>query len=145
MTPEHSTDVILRAAQNSDFAFALHVTDSCMRTYAEQTWGAWDGKSDFDPEFDELILLGEAKIGILGVERLRDHWKVDKFYVLPAFQNRGIGSFLLECLKCDAKIAQVDLRLSVLEVNPAYRFYQRHGFVLTETVAPRHHMEWRSQ
>jgi hypothetical protein len=35
------------------------------------------------------------------------------------------------------------VRLTVLEVNPARRFYERHGFVLTHTIPPRHHMEWR--
>jgi hypothetical protein len=33
----------------------------------------------------------------------------------------------------------------VLEVNPARRFYERHGFVLTNTISPRHHMEWRAR
>ena len=45
----------------------------------------------------------------------------------------------------EAKSAQVALRLTVLEVNPARRFYERHGFVLTHTISPRHHMEWRGR
>jgi len=68
---------------------------------------------------------------------------VDKLYLLPAYQNQGLGGFLVERLKDDAKLARVALRLTVLEVNPARRFYERHGFVLTHRIAPRHHMEWR--
>jgi ribosomal protein S18 acetylase RimI-like enzyme len=63
--------------------------------------------------------------------------------VLPAFQRRGIGGSLLRRLIEDAQAAAVALRLTVLEVNPARRFYERHGFVLTDTISPRHHMEWR--
>jgi GNAT superfamily N-acetyltransferase len=64
--------------------------------------------------------------------------------VLPSYQNQGIGSHLLRCVVDNAKSAQVPLRLTVLEVNPARRFYERHGFALTGTITPRHHMQWRA-
>jgi hypothetical protein len=35
------------------------------------------------------------------------------------------------------------VRLTVLELNPARRFYERHGFILTHTISPRHFLEWR--
>ncbi len=92
-----------------------------------------------------MIRLAGRNIGLIGVERHPDWWFLDKFYLLPAYQNRGIGSYLLERLIDDAKTAQVPLRLTVLEVNPARRFYERHGFVLTHTISPRHHMEWRGR
>jgi hypothetical protein len=34
-------------------------------------------------------------------------------------------------------LARAVLRLTALEVNPARRFYERHGFVLTHTISPR--------
>ena len=135
--------IILRAATSDDAAFALHVTEACMRVYAEQTWGAWDGRADFDPSFDKIIQLAGTDIGLMGVERHPDHWFLDKLYLLPVYQNRGLGSCLLKRLMKEASLAQVPLRLSVLEVNPARRLYERHGFILTHTIPPRHHMEWR--
>jgi GNAT superfamily N-acetyltransferase len=77
------------------------------------------------------------------VEQRSDHWFLDKLYLLPAYQNQGIGTCLLRRLIRDAKSAQAIFRLTVLEVNPARRFYERHGFVLTHTISSRHRMEWR--
>lgn len=37
-----------RAATQLDAAFALHVTEACMRSCAEQTWGTWNGLADLD-------------------------------------------------------------------------------------------------
>lgn len=135
-------DISLRPATAGDAAFALHVTEACMRAYAEQTWGTWNGHANLDLACDKIIQLAGRDIGLIGVDRRSDHWLVTKLYLLPANQNQGIGGFLVERLKDNAKLARVALRLTVLEVNPARRFYERHGFVLTHTIAPRHHMEW---
>jgi GNAT superfamily N-acetyltransferase len=94
---------------------------------------------------DKIIQLTGCDIGLIGVDCRPDFWFLDKLYLLPAFQRRGIGDYLLHRLIEDAKSAQVGLRLTVLEVNPARRFYERHGFVLTHTISPRHHMEWRGR
>jgi GNAT superfamily N-acetyltransferase len=136
-------NISLRAATKDDAAFALHVTEACMRRYAEQAWGSWNGRADLDLTFDQIIQLAGRDIGLIGINRRSDCWFLDKLYLLPAYQNQGLGSHLLQCLIEDAKSAQVVLRLTVLEANPARRLYERHGFVLTHTISPRHHMEWR--
>jgi GNAT superfamily N-acetyltransferase len=136
-------DISLRPATSRDEAFALRLTEACMRAYAEQTWGAWISRVDLDLARDKIIQLAGRDIGLIGVDRLFSYWFLDKLYLLPAYQNLGFGSLLLERLKDDARSARVPLRLTVLEVNPARRFYERHGFVLTHTISPRHHMEWR--
>lgn len=138
-------NISLRAAGSKDAAFALHVTEACMRTYAEQAWGSWNGKADLDLVFDRVIQLDRCDIGLLGVERRLECWFLHKLYVLPAYQKQGIGGHVLDCLIEEAKSAQAALLLTVLEVNPARHFYERHGFVLTHTVSPRHHMEWRGR
>jgi GNAT superfamily N-acetyltransferase len=135
-------NISLRAATSDDAAFALHVTEACMRVYAEQTWGTWDGRADLDPTFDKIIQLDGHDIGLIGVDRSSDVWFLDKLYLLPDYQRQGLGSLLLHRLIEDARTAQVVLQLTVLEVNPARRFYEQHGFVLTHTISPRHHMEW---
>ncbi|HEY1806396.1 MAG TPA: GNAT family N-acetyltransferase [Terracidiphilus sp.] len=138
-------NVSLRAATAEDAAFALHVTEACMRVYAEQAWGSWDRRGDLHLAFDQVIQLAGHDIGLIGVDRRSDGWFLDKLYLLPAYQNRGIGSYLLQRLIDDARAARVELRLTVLEVNPARRLYERHGFVLTHTISPRHHMKWHGR
>jgi GNAT superfamily N-acetyltransferase len=114
-----------------------------MRDYAEQTWGNWDGRANLQLGFDEVIQSSGRDIGLIGVEHGSDCWFLDKLYILPAYQNKGIGGYLLQRLIDEVTAAQVALRLTVLEVNPARRFYERHGFILTHTISPRHHLEWR--
>jgi GNAT superfamily N-acetyltransferase len=141
--PKAMHDISLRPATSGDAEFALHVTEACMRVYAEQAWGVWIGQADLDLAFDQIIQLAGTDIGLIGVERRSDHWFLDKLYLLPAYQNQGFGGRLLQRVMRDAKSAAAVVRLTVLEVDPARRFYERHGFFLTHTIPPRHHMEWR--
>jgi GNAT superfamily N-acetyltransferase len=110
------------------------------RHEASDTLRSWYGDCG-----DRVIQLARRDIGLMGVDRRLDFWFLDKTYVLPAYQRRGIGGYLLRRLIEDAKQAQIGLRLTVLQANPARRFYERHGFVLTHTISPRHYMEWRGQ
>jgi GNAT superfamily N-acetyltransferase len=51
--------------------------------------------------------------------------------VLPQFQNRGLGSFLLLQEIERARRIGLPLRLHTFRLNRALRFYERHGFVVT--------------
>ena len=62
-------DIKLRAARAAEAAFALALTDARMRVYAEQTWGIWDGRADFDVAHDQVIRRGGVEFGVFGVER----------------------------------------------------------------------------
>jgi GNAT superfamily N-acetyltransferase len=139
-------NITLRDATTDDAAFALHVTEACMRVYAEQTWGRWSGRADFDPAVDMIVERNGRGVGLMGlsIDSRQKSWVLEKLYLLPAYQRQGIGSFLLKNLIESAKSERAVVRLTVLEVNPARRFYERHGFILTHTISPRHHMEWRS-
>jgi hypothetical protein len=81
--------VSLRPATSDDAAFARQVAEACMRVYAEQIWGSWDGRADLDLAFDEVIQLAGRDIGLIGVDRRSDSWFLDKLYLLPAYQNRA--------------------------------------------------------
>ena len=64
--------------------------------------------------------------------RLCDDGELDDLYVLPAFQNLGIGSAIIR--KCIDESSQ-KLYLYVFTHNTrAVSFYERHGFVCRETV-----------
>jgi hypothetical protein len=86
-TEKAMNDISLRSATEDDAAFALHLREACMRVYAEQTWGSWDGRSDLDLAFDKIIQLADCDIGLIGVDRRSDYWFLDKLYLLPAYEN----------------------------------------------------------
>jgi GNAT superfamily N-acetyltransferase len=122
-------NISLRTPANDDADFALQVTESCMRAYAERTWGSWNGFADFDLATDRIVERDEHAIGLIGVDRHQEYWDLEKLYLLPDHQNEGIGTILLRFLIAYAYSEGVSLRLSVLEVNPARRFYERQGFI----------------
>lgn len=65
---------------------------------------------------------------VKGFVRVKDG-EIEKLFVEPALQNRGIGDALFRY----AAETLGGRRLWVLEKNPrAIRFYERHGFHLTE-------------
>ena len=66
MTKPGMQNISLRAATSDDEAFAPHVMEACMRVYAEQTWGSWNGRADLDLAFDKIIRLAGRGIGMIG-------------------------------------------------------------------------------
>ena len=70
-------------------------------------------------------------LGFLGIEHSTnlDAPVLEKLYVDPAAQNRGVGSALLEKAK---ELRPDGLYLWVFQKNPARRLYERHGFELVK-------------
>jgi len=79
-------------------------------------------------------------LGFLGIEHSTnlDAPVLEKIYVDPAEQNRGIGSALLDKAK---ELRPSELYLWVFQKNPARRLYERHGFELVELTDGADNME----
>jgi putative acetyltransferase len=82
-------------------------------------------------EHDEVWVADEdgRLLGFLGIEHSTNLEApvLEKLYVEPAEQNRGVGSALLEKAK---ELRPDELYLWVFQKNPARRLYERHGFTL---------------
>ena len=79
--------------------------------------------------------------GFLGIEASRNLGGapvLEKIYVEPAEQNRGVGSALLEKAK---ELRPDELYLWVFQKNPARKLYERHGFRLVKLTAGADNME----
>jgi ribosomal protein S18 acetylase RimI-like enzyme len=50
------------------------------------------------------------------------------FYVMPGMQRRGIGTQVLRTLLAHAADQSKAITLAVVKINPARRFYEKHGF-----------------
>lgn len=145
-----SAAVNLRQAQPEDADFLYHLLKAAMQGYVTQTYG-WDEgwqqahfQQTFDPAKQQVIVLDRRDIGVIAVERKDTEFFLAKLYLLPAYQNRGIGTQLIQALLQEAFSHCQRVTLRVLKVNPARRLYERLGFKVVEETDTHYLMEARS-
>jgi len=129
-----------RPATRADAAFVVTLEEACMRGYAEALWGEWRPSATvagFDPGGMRIILADGQDAGLLQTRHEPDHLRVQKLYVAPVHQNRGIGAWALGAAVAEAEAAGLPVMLTVLTTNPARRFYEREGFRLAEETPER--------
>ena len=139
----------LRPATIIDMPFIYDVTEASMRAYVEQTFGPWvpefqreiiDGS--FDPTTHHIIVVGGKAAGVLASQTFDTHIQLEKLYLSPDFQGRGIGTRLVQGLVASATELSKPIRLRVLTANTAaQRFYARLGFVVAHATPERVFME----
>jgi ribosomal protein S18 acetylase RimI-like enzyme len=80
-----------------------------------------------------IITLKGEDIGWVEFRQTGDELFLKQLYVAPKHQRQGIGSQIMRLLTEQARTAK-SMALFVLKNNPAFWFYERHGFeVVWET------------
>jgi GNAT superfamily N-acetyltransferase len=136
----------LRPASLTDAEFVFRVAKVTMRAYAEAIWGVWDKeriRMSFSASTHRIVQLGGTDIGCLEWIEEPDGFRLNKLYILPAYQGRGLGGQILDDLIAQAAKAGQPIRLSVLAVSPAQAFYARHGFYVESKSPERVFMAWK--
>jgi GNAT superfamily N-acetyltransferase len=115
-----------------------------MRKYAESTWGNWipEPLDNFRPEIHQIIQFDGDEIGCIAVIDEPEALMLEKLYILPSYQRRGIGTLLLRRLIERAHAGEKPIRLRVLRVNPARQLYERNGFEVERSTNERHFMSY---
>lgn len=131
-------EIELRTATQANAEFIFYVTKTTLREYVTQLWG-WDEQwqrahfqERFDPNQDEVIVLAGRDIGVISVEQKEDELFLSKIYILPDYQGRGIGTYLIQSVLNRATDSGLPVALQVLTVNPVKRLYEHLGFVEVE-------------
>jgi len=126
---------ILRSALLEDFEFLFALNRATKSDYVAQTWGKWDDdfqyahfKKAFDPSHYQIVMMEGREVGSLWVDVRSDAVFLAEIQILPAFQNRGLGTTLVQEVIADANRRSLPVELQVLKVNPARRLYERLGF-----------------
>ena len=71
-----------------------------------------------------------------------DALMLEKLYILPSHQRRGIGTLLLGRVIERAHASGKPIRLRVLRVNPARQLYERNGFKVDRSTDERYFMSY---
>jgi ribosomal protein S18 acetylase RimI-like enzyme len=131
----------LRPACSDDYVFALNLYLKAIKPLAI-AWMEWvdqDQEAQFAslwrPDDTRIITLnGEEDIGWVEFRPTGDELFLKQLYISPAHQRRGIGSQVMQRLMEERRGTAQSMALFVLKNNPAFRFYERHGFeVVRET------------
>ena len=81
------------------------------------------------PEASHCIILSDDKyVGRLLTENLPEHHHLIDISILPNFQGKGVGTFLITQLQQKAKEENKSVILQVFQTNPARDLYERLGF-----------------
>ena len=131
----------LRSARPDDVEFLFSLLKAALGPYIEQAYGAWHEEeqhrrfiADLRLQNYQVVEIAGQPVGCLAVEWLPDQVKLDRVFLLPGFQGRGIGSRLVGQVLAEARAARLPVRLRVMKVNPAQRLWRRLGFgVVGET------------
>jgi RimJ/RimL family protein N-acetyltransferase len=94
-------------------------------------------RRDYEARFPQtdyqLILFDGKPAGRLWVARTPEQIRLLDIAILPEFQNRKIGTFLLRQLIRESEATATPLRHMIFKLNTeARRFYERLGFRLVE-------------
>lgn len=139
--------LVVRPAADDDLAFAFDVKRAAIGTYVARTWG-WDEAfqrafhaADWAAHRPDIVELDGTPIGTLEVVERPDHVYLGEFYLLPAYQGRGIGTALLRRALARADERGMPVRLQFLRVNPVRSLYERHGFRIANESATHYFAE----
>jgi ribosomal protein S18 acetylase RimI-like enzyme len=92
----------------------------------------------------QVILLGGRPVGRLYLDRRPDETCLVDIAILPAFQHRGAGSWLLDRILGEAAARRASVSLHVEINNPARTWYLRRGFAVDAEEGAYLRMRWRS-
>lgn len=141
----------LQPVDSSDFEAMLALRIDAMRPSLERV-GRFDPARSRErltagfvvPYMHHIVLDRELRIGFVTLKpEDPDALRLDHLYLRTGFQGLGIGEWVLEWAKAQAREQQLDIKLTALVQSDANRFYLRHGFVLEGEEGVDLHYRWR--
>lgn len=121
-------------ADESHREFSYQVKKAALGEYITEIWG-WDEghqkeyhAQDWLNNRPEIILYDNEPIGTIYAAENKDYIEIAQFYILPEYQNRGIGSHLLKEILERADRSGLTVKLMYARINPVASLYSRMGF-----------------
>jgi ribosomal protein S18 acetylase RimI-like enzyme len=128
----------LRPATALDQAFLRQLHHLAYHDVVLRQFGAWEEEAQdfwFERSLElatfRVIERDQLAVGALGTKEEPTRLDIVELQVLPAWQNQGIGAFVILGELERARALGKPVHLRVLKENRAQRLYERHGFVVT--------------
>ena len=104
-------------------------------------------KTGYEKKFpnglEQIIYFKKIPIGRLYINETENSIHIIDISLLPQYQNKGIGTFLLHQLINTARRSHRSITLQVIKTNHAKNLYARAGFVTISNDGARDYMECR--
>jgi ribosomal protein S18 acetylase RimI-like enzyme len=127
-------DLQFRAATAEDLEALVAIRIAAMRQSLEKV-GRFDPvrarerlTKDFRTENTRCFIFHHTLVGFIISNKDNDEITIHHLYVLPEFQNRGIGRMALDEIIKQGKREKLDIRLITLKESRANNFYLKNGF-----------------
>ena len=137
ITPPEVPAIAALAREIWQASYPAIITQEQIDFMLEQRYGherLYDDLEDADKWLDQA-LVGERRVGFAFSELRKGEFKLDKLYIHPDVQRRGVGGQMIEHVAARAR--KLGYPALVLQVNKrntkAIASYQKYGFAVRET------------
>jgi ribosomal protein S18 acetylase RimI-like enzyme len=134
-----------RKCTKQDYSFCYNLTKKTLFPFIAKF--VKPDKKRFDNDFHKvyrqimILVKGKQRIGFYHITK-DDHERntlyVVRIFLLPSYQRRGIGRFLMGYFET---LGHRKIKLQVWENNPAFKFYKKIGYRVKQKKDHRYLME----
>jgi GNAT superfamily N-acetyltransferase len=123
---------VKKAAEGEYITSMFGWDEVVQRDYHDKAW---------QQQKPDIITYEGKLIGTIATIEDKDCIEVGQFFILPEYQNKGIGTYLLKDILARADQSRRNVTLKFLRNNRAKSLYVRNGFRLVSTSEVAYQME----
>ena len=130
-------NISLRSVTPDDHAMISELAEITLRPLIEAASGTWDETAPrIDPATHHIIQINGVDGGLMILEEHDEHIHLKALLLHPEIQGLGIAKTLLRQLQAEALARSQQIRLTAIKDSPAFIWYRREGYAVTETSGP---------
>jgi len=123
---------VKKAAEGEYITSMFDWDEDVQRSYHIKAW---------QQQKPDIITYGGKLIGTIATIESEDCIEIGQFFILPDYQNKGIGTHLLKGILDKADQLGRNVTLKFLKNNPVKSLYVRNGFRVVDTSEILYYME----
>jgi N-acetylglutamate synthase-like GNAT family acetyltransferase len=123
---------VKKAAEGEYITLMFGWDEGVQRSYHNNAW---------QQQKPDVITYDGKLIGSIATMETEDCIEIGQFFILPEYQRKGIGTYLLKNILDKADQSGKNVTLKFLTINPVKSLYVRTGFRLVDTSEVAYHME----
>ncbi len=123
---------VKKAAEGEYIALMFDWDEDVQRGFHAKAW---------QEQKPDIIAYDGKPIGTIATTESEDCIEIGQFFILPEYQNKGIGTYLLKNILEKADQLGMNVTLRFLRNNQVKSLYVRNGFRIVDTSETMHYME----